>query len=124
MTTDAYLDFFEELAQASPLLDDIEANLRQSGQDGLAQQLVKIQQDAALEFEWSICGKEDVPPGPQTARLWEEYKEVTAVRLAVFQNITAALGDGNLKQDFVSLAARIPRAAEQSAPNILMTRDI
>ncbi len=124
MTTDENLTFFEELVQSSPLLDSVEDLLRQSGKDELALELNKFQQDAGLEFEWSICGKDDVPSGEETAKLWNAYSEITPERFSVFSRVVEALENSELKDGMLDLIAKIPSAPNPQNSVMSMNREI
>ena len=124
MISDEALTFFEELAQSSPLLDSVEILLRQSGEDELADKLNKFQQDAALEFEWAICGKEDAPSGEATAKLWKAYAEITTARFSVFYHVVEVLENSELKGGMLALIAKIPSTPNEQNSVMGMRREI
>jgi len=83
---------------ASQLLDKVEAALRSTGNDKIANDLVKLQQDANA-FTWYDA--ENAATGPDSAQFIADYKPVTAARLnRVLQSSYDRLAAGTLKQEF------------------------
>lgn len=82
------LYFFTEHSER---LDEVERFLRKEGQTSLADYLLKLQQDMALELDWSFNGRDDYPSGPETARLWNQYEQVTMPRLLPLKEIAGVL---------------------------------
>lgn len=112
MISDDYLNFYEELMQISPTFDEIEGVLRRQGHEGLADKLYKLQQDIGLEYEWNFNGKEETPPGPETARLWRAYENVTPSRFHVLKDVEEKLETGDLKLALINLIEKIPHVLE------------
>lgn len=87
-------DLQYELACAGPELDRVEAALRAAGQQKLADDLFKLQQDTGLEGAGEISPDD----GPQTASLIDNYQGNTAARTAhVLRACHARLNDAELK---------------------------
>lgn len=91
------------LAEQGPFLDQVESELRASGHEGVADQLLKLQQDAGIDLEKSF-GVYDSLAGPQTAALDKSYEPVTSERVrAVLSHVTAVCADNFKAGIFVIL---------------------
>ncbi len=70
---------------------DAELLLRNADRADLADALVKLQQDAGLEFDPTFDPDDrSNPPGPQTEALWKAYEPVTRERYAAIRQQLAA----------------------------------
>lgn len=116
------LDKLFVIAEASPVLDKVEAQLRAEGKDAAADALVKLQQDAGLEIDNEMTGSfSQTPSGPQTAKLMMEYQAVTYDRVvAVLSDSYAGLANADDKKMIMDVihdlgpAAAKPAAAQAS----------
>ena len=118
--TRATMDQLFALAAASPLLDEAEQELRQRGQDKLADNLVKLQQDAGLQLEREMNGyDEGTPaPGPQTAALNAAYQPVTYARLDMLRQVHDHLSPGDLKSGLSDLLRETGVEAPQQRASV------
>ncbi len=93
------MDQLMPLTEASQLFDKVEEELRRSGKTAIADDLLKLQQDAGIELEKAF-GIYDPAAGEQTAKLDAAYKEVTLTRVSsILQDAHSALGAGGLKEE-------------------------
>lgn len=105
------LDTLFLIAESAPALDAADASLRGAGKAGLADRLMKLQQDVGLEVEHEIKGIFDQPPkGPDSAVLRAAYRPVTLQRLSVVAEAQAALPAGAGRDALAALAAKLPAA--------------
>lgn len=93
------------LAEEGPLLDNVEASLRDLNQDAPANALQKLQQDAGIQLEKEFKKTDISEPGPgiQTSQLRRDYEEVTTTRILNTLNSCLPYLDGDLKQQFSTL---------------------
>lgn len=79
------LDRLFLIAESDPLLSEAESALRQMGQSGVADALIKLQQDVGIEIDREMGGvsADEPPPGPQTALLANAYEPVSQQRLTL-----------------------------------------
>ena len=86
------------LIEASPLLDQVEAALRKLGKKETADMLLHLQQDAGCDAQTAFGSFDDVA-GTKTARLIQDYEEVTAERFnGTLQDVHAALAPRNPRE--------------------------
>lgn len=73
--------------------EQAEEALRGLGRSDLAEEIIKLQQDAGLELDPAFNPDDrSNPPGPSTAALWAAYEPVTRVRYdSIMQRVKAAL---------------------------------
>jgi hypothetical protein len=105
------LDTLFLIAESAPALDAADAGLRGAGKAGLADRLMKLQQDVGLEIDHEMTGAFDSPPaGPDSAALRAAYTPVTFQRLSVVAEAQAALPAGAGRDALGALAAKLPAA--------------
>ena len=89
------------IAQASPVLDQVEAELTNSGKEMQARALHKLQADAGVQIDREMSGFDEnepaVAPGPETARLNAAYEPVTVSRLDLLGQVQESLSTKGLK---------------------------
>jgi hypothetical protein len=99
------------LCMASPQLDEVEASLRATGKDDLADRLNKLQQDAGVEW---VCPDPNITTrtpvcGPQSKALYKAFKEENT--LPIFSKILCEAHDGlprgQLKTDMSNLIKQL-----------------
>lgn len=108
--TELDLDQLFAIAELSPALDGVEDRLRRAGHVAQADALNKLQRDAGVAIDRALGGDEadEVPPGPQTARLVNGYEPVTAARAVLFREIQLLLPDADSRDILRSLMNRLP----------------
>ncbi|MEZ0262873.1 MAG: hypothetical protein ACAH80_17845 [Alphaproteobacteria bacterium] len=110
------LDTLFLIAESAPALDVAEAGLRGAGKTGIADRLLKLQQDTGLEIDHEMTGAFDnPPPGPDSAALRAAYAPVTLQRLSVVAEAQAALPAGADRDALAVLAAKLPAAPTATA---------
>ena len=84
-----------QIAEASDLFDRVEAQMRAAGHTSVADEIVKLQQDAGLEINREMTGPDEEPaPGPETAALRAAYRPTSPERLkALIINMTGSMPD-------------------------------
>jgi hypothetical protein len=115
------LDRLFLIAEAAPMLDKVETDLRSSGQTALSERLLKLQQDAALEIDRQLSRYDETEsaPGPQTARITSAYEPMTTERRGVLFAIKVAIADDSLESPLSALIQGLnvaPAAASPSTP--------
>lgn len=114
------LDDLFAIAEAEPLLARAEEALRQAGQNGAADALLKLQQDAGLEIDREMGGASgnEPPAGPETARLANAYQPLSADRVGrVLRDASAFFPDPELKALMQVLRiTELPPAATAALP--------
>lgn len=119
MTEKIDLDILFLLAENEPLWSEIEGELRATGLDERANFLLKLQQDAGLEIEWEMNGKDEVAPGPETARLWAAYEPLSLARLNILHQLVNDISDSSLRGELLSVTQKIPVLSVSSIPEPL-----
>ena len=114
------LDHLFVLAEMSPLLDRVEACLRDRKYTALADDLLKVQQDAGVQIDYIMRDEPVVAvPGPQTAELYGAFETVTPARLsAILRGTMDALKkEGLLNADFADLPRMLPPPPDAPPPS-------
>ncbi len=112
----ADLDTLFVLADAGPLLDRVDNALRRVGNDKLADALMKLQQDAGLEFDNEMTGSFSEPaPGPQSALLRAAYEPVTPARLNILNDAFHAIREQDIREDICEVIRKLPAQAAPAA---------
>lgn len=102
------LDNLFIIAEATPFLEQAEAELYQSGNAETARNLNKLMQDTGVQIDREMNGfdENEPAPGPQTAALNASYEPVTPRRLYVLLDAAARLGPHALCADPLNDLAR------------------
>ena len=119
------LELLWMFAEHSERLDEVEKILRERQHTELANYLLKLQQDMGLEIEWQVIGREDEPPGPNTALLWGQYEPVTVERLQPLKKIAKILRDAGLHSELLGTLDQVPQLPTTTEfPLLLMDRNL
>ena len=125
------LDTLFVIAEAAPVLDRVEAELRGAGKKDLADKVFKLQQDVGLEIDNEMTGSfSEPPPGPESARLRKEYEPVSLVRMTVLSSAYEQLQAGDVRDSLVGVIDKYAAAAGKmpgmpGAPvNVAIEQDI
>ena len=107
------LDQLFIIAEASPLLEQVQDGLRQSGYEGDAKDMVKFQQDAGVQINREMFGYDENEPssGAKTAQLDAAYEPVTIKRLEGFKRIQGKIPAGETANHFAALIQTLDAAA-------------
>lgn len=110
------LDQLFAIAEAAPVLDKAEAELRAKGKGDVADRLVKWQQDAGLAVDNEFNGTLSEPaPGPATAALIKAYEPVTNTRsTAVLNDVYTGLDKGETQNNVLGVLRELARLNVQS----------
>lgn len=113
----ADLDTLFAIADAAPLLDRVDNALRRVGNDGLADKLCKLQQDAGLELDNEMTGSfSEPPPGPRSAALRAAYEPVTPARISLLNDAFHAVREQDIREDLCEVIRKLPSQTGSAAP--------
>ena len=107
------LDQLFVIAEASPLLEQVQEDLRQSGYESDAKDMVKFQQDAGVQINREMFGYDENEPSPgaKTAQLDAAYEPVTIKRLEAFKRVQDKIPAGDTANHFAALLQTLDAAA-------------
>lgn len=104
------LDELFIIAEATPVLEQVEAALRQSGSAETADRLNKLMQDTGVKIDREMRGFEEneLAPGPQTAALNAAYEPVNSGRLSVLLDAAALLAGHDALESLNGVMQSLP----------------
>lgn len=114
------LDELFIIAEATPVLEQAEAALRQSGNAETANRLNKLMQDAGVQIDREMNGydENEPAPGPQTAALNAAYDPVTPARLSVLRDAAASLSGHDMLESLNGVMQSLPVPAP--SPSVIL----